>query len=262
MSLSRKGICLPLSPARKMVLEFMHHARRVPSLPLAKRLNVPAVAAARRDALPRPSWTAIFLRAYGLLSREHPELRRAFIPWPYRHFYEHPCCECAVLIEREWRGEQVVLGAKVRAPEESSLAALDERLRCFKEAPVEEVSPFRQILRLGRLPWVLRRFTFWQTLYLSGYRRAKRVGTCMMSSLGTYGVEQYHPLTPLTTYFTFGPVSPRGRVTAKIIYDHRVLDGRTVARCLADLEQILHADILTELRELGRGGVPGRRGVA
>jgi hypothetical protein len=248
MSGSRRGITLPLSPARKIVLELLHHARKVPSLPLSRLLDVGSLAEARRQAAVAPSWMAIFMRAYGLTAVRHPELRRALIPWPWKHLYEHPHSECSLLIEREWQGEQVVLGAKIHAPENSSLTALDGHLRHFKETPVLEVSSFRQILRLGRLPGFLRRFTFWHSLYLSGFKRAKRLGTFMMSSLGNLGVEQHHPLTPLTTYFTFGPINPDGAVTAKIIYDHRVMDGRSVARCLQTLEEVLRTTLLEEIR--------------
>src|SRR5262249_14508711 len=116
----RKGIRLAISPARKLVLELMHHARKVPSLPLSRVVNVGNLAAVRRDGF-RPSWTAIFMRAYALVAQRHPELRRALIPWPWQHFYEHPISEAAVLIEREWQGEQVVLGAKIREPESKTV---------------------------------------------------------------------------------------------------------------------------------------------
>jgi pyruvate/2-oxoglutarate dehydrogenase complex dihydrolipoamide acyltransferase (E2) component len=36
----------------------------------------------------------------------------------------------------------------------------------------------------------------------------------------------------------------------RITYDHRVLDGATVARALAELERVLTHEILTELRDL------------
>jgi hypothetical protein len=235
-----------------MVLELLHHARRVPSLPLSRALDVSPLAEARRQAAVPPSWLAIFMRAYGLTARQHPELRRAFIPWPWKRFYEHPESLCAVLIERDYQGEQVVLGAKIRGPENCTLAELDSHLRYFKEAPVLQVSPFRQILRLGRLPGFLRRFTIWHSLYLSGFTRATRFGTFMISSLGNLGVEQHHPLTPLTTYFTFGPISPEGKVTAKVIYDHRVMDGRCVARSLQTLDESLRTTLLAEVRSARR----------
>jgi hypothetical protein len=63
-----------------------------------------------------------------------------------------------------------------------------------------------------------------------------------------------HPLTALTTYFTYGPISADGTVTLKVIYDHRVMDGRTVARILVRLEEVLRGAILDEVRGLAALG--------
>src|SRR5262245_17550016 len=115
MSETRKGIRVPVSPARTMVMEVLHHARKVPSLPLSRDMNVREVAAWRKAC--GVSWTAVFLKAYGQVSQKHRELRRAWMRWPYQHFYEHPTSEAAILVEREWQGEQVVLGGKIRSPE-------------------------------------------------------------------------------------------------------------------------------------------------
>src|SRR5262249_12829799 len=112
---------------------------------------------------------------------------------------------------------------------------------------------FRQWLRLGRMPGFLRSILFWIGLNGSGFRRAKRFGTFAISSLGNLGIEQYHPISPLTTYLTFGPIAPTGDVTVKIIYDHRVMDGRCVARCLNDLEEVLNTHMLEELKKMTMG---------
>ena len=74
----------------------------------------------------------------------------------------------------------------------------------------------------------------------------------MVSSYGSLGAEQLHPLTPLTTLLTFGPISPAGEVVVKLIYDHRVLDGRRIASCLAELEHVLQTEVLKELDDLRR----------
>jgi hypothetical protein len=243
----RKGSAIVLSPARKAILEILRHARHAPSLPLSRAMQLPDLVAARNAHPSRPSWIAIFMKAYGLVAQAHPELRRALIPWPRPHLYEHPHSECALLVERVWQGEPVVLAGKVRAPEKQPLELIGSYLRYLHSADVPEVSAFRQLLRLGRLPSLVRRFAFWRIVNLSGYRRARRLGTFVLSSLGNYGVEQHHPLSPLTTYVTFGPISPEGDVTVKIVYDHRVMDGRTVARCLVDLEATLRNDLVSEL---------------
>jgi len=253
MSGRPKGIRLRLTPARQLIIEMLHHARKQPSIPVSREMNVGRLVELRQELADPPSWTALFLRAYGLAGRRIPELRRAYIPWPFSHLYEHPYSIGTVIVERDLQGETVLLAAKVRAPEANPLERIGRHLRRFKEAPVYQVSHFRQLLRLARLPWLLRRFLFWHSLNWSGALRAKRFGTFMVSSYGKLGAEQIHPLTPLTTLVTFGPISADGDVVTKVIYDHRVVDGRTVARALQELERILREELPAELERALRG---------
>lgn len=246
MANRRKGFRLKLSPARKIVHELMVHAKRVPSIPLARKMNVAEVAAAKEAS--DVSWIALYMKAFALTAKAHPVLRQAYLPYPWPHLYEHPHSECALLIEREWKGERVTLGARIFAPEDKSLVELTAAIRKFQEAPVWEINFFRQALRVGALPWPLRRFTFWQSLYLSGFKRAKRFGTFMISSLGKYGVEQRHPIIPMTVDMTIGPIRGNGEVTVTMVYDHRVTDGSSIARALRDLDKVLHGPVLAELR--------------
>jgi hypothetical protein len=185
-----------------------------------------------------------------LLCQRRPELRRTLITRPYPHLYEHPHRICVLGVERQWRDEPVLLGAKIRGPETTPLHVLQRYINHFKNAPVERISEFRQLLRLGRFPRFLRRFLIGHTLAWSGAKRAKRFGTCGLSSYGSLGAEQLHPRSLYTSVLTFGPISPAGDVVVKIVYDHRVLDGSCVARCLNQLEELLHTEVLTELRGL------------
>jgi hypothetical protein len=252
----RRGKWLSLSPARRMVDELLHHAKKVPSLPLSKRFHIAPALEARRGVRNPPSWTAIFMRAYGLVAREFPELRRCFVPWPWKHLYEHPMSECAILVEREWGGENVVLTGKLRAPELRGLAEIQDYLLYLRDTPVWDVGHYRRSLRVGRYPGWLRRLLFWQSLYLSGAVKCRRFGTFMISSMGTLGVEQMHPLTTLTTYLTFGPISDAGKVEVKVIYDHRVVDARTVARALNALEDRINVEMAAELAEMSANAFP------
>jgi hypothetical protein len=231
---------------------MLRHARRVPTVPHSYDLTVADLADARRRCPDPPSWLTIFLRAWGLVAQRRPELRRVYIPWLVPHLYEHPISEAGVLVERDWHGEPVVLAAKIRGPETTSLAAIGAAIRAAVTAPVESVSSFRQLLRMGRLPALFRRFVFWSTLYLSGYKRCKRFGTFLISSLGDLGGTQIHPIAPMTSYLTFGPIRPDGRVRVVIVYDHGVMDGRSVARCVHELQRVLHGELLDELHGLAR----------
>jgi hypothetical protein len=44
-----------------------------------------------------------------------------------------------------------------------------------------------------------------------------------------------------------GPISEDGSAVVKLVYDHRVLDGAVVARCLNELEETLNTQIAREL---------------
>ena len=70
----------------------------------------------------------------------------------------------------------------------------------------------------------------------------------MISSHGSQSVEQEHPITALTTFLTFGPINQDGEVVVRVIYDHNVMDGRTICRAFHELGRVLDVQILAELR--------------
>ena len=65
-----------------------------------------------------------------------------------------------------------------------------------------------------------------------GFRLYLRYFNTYSASYGSLGAESLHPISPLTTTLSFGPISPTGDVVIKLIYDHRVLDGAYIARRL------------------------------
>src|SRR5262249_42229889 len=136
-----------------------------------------------------------------------------------------------------------VLGGR----EEQRSGQVQEALTYYKNQPLEKVGVYRRALKFSRVPRPIRRAFWWSTLNVSGYKRAKRFGTFGLSSYGALGAESLHPISPLTTTLTYGPISAEGQVNVKITYDHRVLDGAYVARRLLDIERALVGPILREL---------------
>ena len=129
----------------------------------------------------------------------------------------------------------------------------------YKNETLEKVGFYRMALRFSQAPTPIRRLFWWGTLNISGYKRCKRFGTFGLSSYGALGAEQIHPISPLTTTLTYGPIDPAtGQVVVKLIYDHRVLDGAYIARRLRDIEEVLNGPILDELRD-DRPRTIGRR---
>ena len=107
------------------------------------------------------------------------------------------------------------------------------------------------------MPRLIGRLFLWSCLHWSGYRRSRRFGTFLVSSLGNFGCESLNPRIPLTGYLTYGPISPDGRVNVSLTFDHRVLDGRQAARALCDMEAFLNTVLVAELRNGAHDRHPG-----
>jgi hypothetical protein len=244
------GRNIPLSLPRRLVCDVVHFARQVPTIPVQKLVNVAELEPLRCRLDPRPSWCALFTKAYALVSAEFPELRRAYLSVPWARLYEHPETIASLAVERDYGGEKGVLFAQFRSPEKLDLLTLESRMRRFKEDPVESIPDFRSLLAITRLPWPLRRLAWWYITHVRGYRKATWMGTFGVSVYSSLGAESLHPLSPLTTLLNYGVIQENGEVTVRVVYDHRVMDGATVARALGRLEQVLNQEIFTELRDL------------
>jgi hypothetical protein len=243
-----QGRWLPLTPARRLICDLMHFARKVPTVPVERRMHLAAVAAARQKAEPRPSWCAIFTKALGFVGAARPELRRAYMSFPWAHLYEHPETVASIAFERQLGDADVVLFAPLRGPESRGLQEIDTWLKRCKEAPVDKIPAFRRGLAISRLPLPLRRFAWWFGLNVWGRKRAHYMGTFGVSVYGGLGAASLHPLSPLTSVLNYGVIDANGSVDVRLVYDHRVLDGATVARSLEEMERVLKCEILAELR--------------
>lgn len=244
-----KGRGVRITGTRRFIIDLIHFARKVPSVPVSRTIDVSRLFDAR-DAHPaRPSWSLLFMKAYALVCAAHSPLRRAYLGFPWARLYEHPQTNCALALERSLDGDDGIFVGLFRAPEAQTIDQLQEGLDFYKNQPLRQVGFFRQTLNMNLVPTPLRRFLWWSTLNVSGFKRAKRFGTFGLSSYGALGAESIHPISPLTTTLTYGPISSDGHVVVKLIYDHRVLDGAYIARRLADIETTLNGPILHELRQ-------------
>jgi hypothetical protein len=242
------GRRLPLTLPRRFICDLLHFARKVPSVPVQRRMSLAEVVAAREAARPRPSWCAIFTKAYALVSAANPLLRRAYLSFPRPHLYEHAENVATVAVERPYRGEQAVFFCSLRRPEAMTLAEIDARLRRYKENPVENIGSLRRALRISRWPRPLRRLVWWFGLNGSGPLRARYAGTFGVTVYAGLGAASLHPLSVLTSTLSYGVIGDDGEVDVRLVYDHRVIDGGTVARSLAELERALRHEVLCELR--------------
>lgn len=242
-----RGRTLSLSLPRRLTGDVLHFASQVPSIPVERTMHLGRIAAARETSVARPAWTALFIKAYAVVCTAYPELRRAYLTFPWPHLYEHPCSVAMVAVERELADEKAVLYGHVQAPDKLAVTEIDAKIRRYKEAPLQSIGTFRRLARLGRMPTWIRRWLWWFGLNVSGRKRVRFFGTFGISSYGSLGASSLHPRSMLTSTVNFGPIAADGSVVVRLTYDHRVLDGSTVARALADLERVLTTDLVVEL---------------
>ncbi len=246
-----RGRSIKLSLPRRLVGDLMRFSIGVPRITVQRPMTIGRLVQARAQAAKRPSWTVLFLKGYALLAQEVPELRRAYVKLPLPHLYEYPESVASLAYEREFRGEQAVLLARIKAPEKMTIGELEQSILAARSLPINEVKDFRRALKFARWPSPVRRFLMWLGLNI-GRQRANFFGTYQLSVYSGLGAESFNPLSPLTTLFNYGPIDAEGRVNVRIHYDHRVMDGANVARALERFEAILNGPIADEAEQLAR----------
>jgi hypothetical protein len=226
---------------------MMHFATQIPSVPVQRKMKLAEVAAARNAVAERPSWVAVFLKAYAGVAKELPVLRRAYLGLPWPHLREYPKSVASVAVERVYDEERCVFFGRIADPWGLSLREIHSRIRGFADAPIESIRLFQKMLSFAGWPRPVRRLLFWLGLNLPRTRPGQ-FGTFGLTVYSSLGAESLHPLSFLTTTLNYGVIEPDGSVLVRLIYDHRVFDGPIVALALAKLEEMLKGPILEELR--------------
>ena len=241
------GRNLSITPFRSLVVDLVHFCQKVPGATVERPMNLGRLLAARQACVPRPSWCAIFVKAMSIVAARRPELRRAYMPFPWPHLYEHPVNIANFTVERRFHDEDVVFFVQVRSPERRPLTELDQLIHTCKEAPVESVKSFRRAIRMSKVPWPFRRMSMWVGLNVMGKLRSRNFGTFSLTSVAGAGAGIVC-LTPLlTTTLHYGLFDDRGNLPMRMTFDHRAIDGVCAARTLVEMEEALQTQILQEL---------------
>jgi len=245
--MSQKGIKIPVHWTRTLISDIVHYANKVPLCTIEKNINIKAVLTGKNTTRKRIGWTSIFIKAMSLASIEFVELRQFWMPFPYAHLYQHPIPIASVAINRIIDNKEAVVFGMVQKPESKSLTEITEALYYFKDSPIDSVPLLKRIKRTSNFPWPIRALIWNYGLYLSGYCKAKNFGTFSVSSVSQLNANTIHLLTPLTSALNYGPISNNGDCTIRLTFDHRVMDGLTVAKILSFIEQAINLSIREEL---------------
>ena len=210
-------------------------------------INVASVALARKTGRPPIGWGAIWVKAVALACQKWPELRTAYLPFPWPHMYRHPRPVATMVVEREWNGNNCVFYDQVKGPDSLSLREIDTILKGLRRRPVETVGGYRRLIRLSRLPWIVRRPLWSFALQWSGWLRSQYFGTYSVHSFPVRRAQVMQSTTPISFSLIYGLVNPDGDVLVQLLMDHRIVDGLTSHRIMLAIEAAMKEDIVAEL---------------
>ena len=246
MTASHDGCRFPVPQSRRLTWDLLWLHRSVPLCSHDRLMRLGPLAACRSATPTRIGWATLFIKAFGKLSVEVPQLRQIWFSWPWPHLYEHPESIAVLTVHREFRSEPWLFWGRIRTPETRTLTDLQACIDSFQQQPVER--QFARELQLAALPTPLRRLIWWWNMHLAGPARARRLGTFFLSTLAGRGAEIRLPPSIQTACLTYGPLDEQGICRVTLAYDHRIMDGVLAATILERLEQLLLTEIRSELQ--------------
>ncbi|HLQ93713.1 MAG TPA: hypothetical protein VK148_27135, partial [Xanthobacteraceae bacterium] len=246
---------LPRSPIplhRRWMSDVVHFGKKSQVVAGNWTINVSPVAVARKLRRPPIGWGAIWVKAVALACRKWPELRTAYLPFPWPRLYLHPYAVATMVVERDWNGRPAVFFDQIKRPELLSLAEIDAILRGLKRRPVESVGGYRRLIRFSRLPSIVRRPVWSFALQWSGRLRSEYFGTYSVHSFPVRRAQVMQSTTPISFSLIYGLLNPGGDMLVQLLMDHRIVDGLTSHRIMLAIEAAMKEDIVAELTAAAR----------
>ncbi len=119
-----RGKSISLTRPRRFIGDLLHFSAQIPTVPTQRKMQLGALVEARGVLAQRPPWSALFMKAFAQVAETVPELRRAFIKFPWPRLYEYPLSVGSIAVQRIYQGEMAVFFGRVRDPARMSLSEL------------------------------------------------------------------------------------------------------------------------------------------
>ena len=203
----------------------------------------------RDEATEKISWPVLFIKAYALIAGETSDASSVVVAVSLGpHLYQHPHTVAMLSVKRSYQDQEWLFFASFDKPDGKDLPLLQNRLENYCTEPVEQV--FKRHYKAAHLPTWIRRTLMWIWLNWMGERRARKLGTFGLTTVGSRGAVIQNPPGMLTATMTYGPFDESGKCRVTIAYDHRLMDGWYIAEILEELETTLNGVIADELSAL------------
>jgi pyruvate/2-oxoglutarate dehydrogenase complex dihydrolipoamide acyltransferase (E2) component len=244
----------PMPRQRRHTLYFLAEACAVSPVFLDTEVDMTAVTehrAAARQAGVRYSLSTYVLHAAGRVLARHPDANvavRGGLRYRIARFAE---VSGKLTFDKTLDGRRVVLSAVLHDLDRASLDEIQERVDALRAADPDTSPEFAPARLLDRLPPLLGAFAFRRAVRPLR-RRAARMGTFALTSLGHRAVDGFHSVGGTTVTIGLGRVAPRPVVRddriavapvmrMSLAFDHRAIDGAEAADVLTDLKDDLEA---------------------
>jgi hypothetical protein len=253
-----RGRNLGFSLPRRWVNDLLHFAKKVPVVSGERQLRVQSMMELRRKVPQPPTWSSLMIKAFGIVGQRVPELRRAYMPYPWPHLYESPYSVATVIFDRVYEGEHAAFCAPILHPECRSLAEIAAKTHALQTDPIERHGALRRLIRTSKLPWPVRRMVWTIGMYGSGFMRARNFGTFAINSLAGMRGRMTQSIIPITTHIYYGLPSKTEGMLFQCAFDHRVYDAYTLMRACNELEAVFNGELLEEVKA-NADGMPSDR---
>ncbi len=134
----------PVSLGRRITCDFLHAGTQVPLVSIQKTMDLGGLLAARQAARPRPSWCAVFTKAFARVVAARPDLRRAFLTFPCERIHHEPATTADIVVEARVGDESVLITVPLKRPEAAPLLEIDRTLSACRDDPIGRVRRFRR----------------------------------------------------------------------------------------------------------------------
>jgi hypothetical protein len=207
---------------------------------------------------PKPTITAIVLKAIAVAQEKHPASRTMVMPFGRIAVLNE--IAAGFTVEKMVDGEPVVFFGVIKEPNKKSIQQIAAELREYAAADVTEIPQLDKESRFSRMPWLLRRIILWAGTTFPAARLFCQPATFGMSSLGKWGIRFLVPPCVSSSVFGVGSVEERavvrdGQIVARpmltlsLNFDHRVIDGAPAALFFKDVRDLLEGGLAEHIQD-------------
>jgi pyruvate/2-oxoglutarate dehydrogenase complex dihydrolipoamide acyltransferase (E2) component len=245
------AVVRPLPAARRGTWTFLHAgARETCHVYLMTDVDATRMRRARADSGGKLSYVSLLVKAAADVVADYPRARSLLQGGRTRpRLAELDDVDVKVLFDKTHQGERCVVSGTVRAAQRMSAIEVQDAVNTYKDAEIDDQGPYRQMLRLQKLPLALSRLVFRMAMR-DAERRSALQGAFSVTSVGHEPVRAIFPMIYGTLGFGIGriaetPVAREGLVqivpqfTLSLAFDHRVIDGALASEVLARVRERL-----------------------